>query len=424
MEERLAAVQSELLRPLPPIQAHFDGFRSRPSFTFEEAAKDLVRASRAEVSVADILKFDAAELDAVVSSCGDAARDRKKIREDPTVLSRDHIAALLFYTTPFSRNSVFAVMNKELSTRRRLDPFLRMIWLIMQAMKACSPFECRHVFRGMKAALPVGKYFTGRIITWYQFSSCTADISVQHQLLDHQGDRTLFQIELTTRDARNIAPYSFNPDEKEVLLQPNTRFEVTGVVDVGDGLTVINLKELPCRDAILVLDEQSTIVSHTQSQASSSSVTAEPPIKQRRLDSTIQIPRPSPSAISNSELETSKLPVGAAFVTHKSESAGQMEGWRCSACTLMNNSKDRCCSSCRTDRPVGASPQERILSSKSSSFSSLSSAFTGCCRETGGDAAECRFLTVRRNPKALNCLWNQIVFFFLSVFYGLSYSGL
>ena len=332
MEVRSAMVESESIGLLPPIQVRFERFCSGPSFVFEEAPGDLIRASQTEVPIADRLEFDIVELEAVLSSCVYAAQDRKESGAYQSALSRDQLAALLFYAAPFSGNSFHALMNKELNSRRRLDAFLRIIWLIMQALKSCSPFDGRLIFRGMKAALPAGKYLPGHTVTWHQFSSCTADVSVQRQFLGQQGDRTLFEIELTTEDARSIAPYSHNPDEKEVLLQPNTRFEVTGVVDGGNGLTVIQLKELPCRDPILLLHEQLTMDPPVKLPKSSSNVSLtveEPPVKQRRLNSS------SSSSFSSSS----------------------------------------------------SSPS-------SSSFTSTASSFSGCCRETGGDAAECRFLKV------------------------------
>ena len=94
---------------------------------------------------------------------------------------------------------------------------------------------------------------SGREVTWFQFSSCTCDIQVEQseQFLGSTGTRTLFSIELTTGRARVISMFSLVPSEAEVLLPPNSRFKVLGQLDAGNGLVIIQLKELPSRDPIL-----------------------------------------------------------------------------------------------------------------------------------------------------------------------------
>ena len=52
-------------------------------------------------------------------------------------------------------------------------------------------------------------------------------MKVQNTFLGQTGVRTLFMIELTTDRAREIHIYSDYPDEKEVLLPPNSRFVVS-----------------------------------------------------------------------------------------------------------------------------------------------------------------------------------------------------
>ncbi len=92
--------------------------------------------------------------------------------------------------------------------------------------------------------------------TWFQFSSCTCDIIVEQseQFLGSTGTRTLFSIELTTGRARVISMFSLVPSEAEVLLPPNSRFKVLGQLDAGNGLVIVQLKELPSMDPIIEFD--------------------------------------------------------------------------------------------------------------------------------------------------------------------------
>ena len=125
----------------------------------------------------------------------------------------------------------------------------------MHAMALCDPYVGGNVYRGVKADLRA-QYANDREVTWFQFSSCTCDIEVEQseQFLGSSGTRTLFSIELTTGRARVITKFSLVPSEAEVLLPPNSRFKVLGQLDAGNGLVIIQLKELPSRDPILDFD--------------------------------------------------------------------------------------------------------------------------------------------------------------------------
>jgi hypothetical protein len=78
------------------------------------------------------------------------------------------------------------------------------------------------------------------------------------QFCGSKGTRTLFSIELTTGRARVIAKFSLVPSEAEVLLPPNSRFKVLGQLDAGNGLVIVQLKELPSRDPIIDFDAPAT----------------------------------------------------------------------------------------------------------------------------------------------------------------------
>ncbi len=64
------------------------------------------------------------------------------------------------------------------------------------------------MFRGVKADLS-SQYPKDREVTWFQFSSCTCDLSVEQSdvFCGSSGVRTLFTIELTSGRARLITQY-------------------------------------------------------------------------------------------------------------------------------------------------------------------------------------------------------------------------
>eukprot|EP00971_Amphidinium_carterae_P130785 2590737-Amphidinium_carterae.1 len=98
------------------------------------------------------------------------------------------------------------------------------------------------VFRGMNALLPRVVYAPAAKITWQSFTSCTKKQQVILSFLDKLPGRKLqgsvLVIDSTT--AKDISHVSEYPHEEEVLLPPNSQFEVKVVVsDVGEKLSVL-----------------------------------------------------------------------------------------------------------------------------------------------------------------------------------------
>ena len=95
----------------------------------------------------------------------------------------------------------------------------------------------------------------GRKFTWHGFCSTTKTIEVLSNPLfcGKTGPRTIFAIQLTQGQAREITRYSLVPSEGEVLLPPGCRFIVQSVFDAGNGLTIIQIEELPSDEWILDL---------------------------------------------------------------------------------------------------------------------------------------------------------------------------
>ena len=90
--------------------------------------------------------------------------------------------------------------------------------------------------------------------TRHGFSSCTKTVEVlQDQFLGRAGGRTLFQIELTQGQGRDVSDFSLF-DEGEVLLPPGSRFEVTAVLDQGE-LAIIFMKEMHSEAWIIDLSQ-------------------------------------------------------------------------------------------------------------------------------------------------------------------------
>ncbi len=185
--------------------------------------------------------------------------DVKQFQEagSPSRLTAAGIAAINLYTGEFVPPQFYSVLNTALrdANREKCKPFVPYIWLLMHALRDCPLYPKKVVFRGVKADLS-SQYPKDREVTWFQFSSCNCDLSVEQseQFCGTSGVRTLFTIELTTGRARLVTLYSLVPSEAEVLLPPNCRFKVKGMFNAGNDLIHIQLEELPCLEPILDFD--------------------------------------------------------------------------------------------------------------------------------------------------------------------------
>lgn len=164
----------------------------------------------------------------------------KKDEEKYKDLSREHIAAINFFTheTPF-----YPALNKCLRSRDRTDikPFFRWMKLALSGLYKLS-LELQTVYRGVKLDLQAS-YPRGRTFVNWSFTSTTRNLEVlqTEQFLGSSGDRTLFSIKAYNLVA--IKDLSSIPSEDEVLMLPGTVLKVTGVLQAGNGLTMIQLEQ-------------------------------------------------------------------------------------------------------------------------------------------------------------------------------------
>jgi len=142
--------------------------------------------------------------------------------------------------------SFYIILNNTLQAANRnlLKPWFLYLRLIMTSLaKLPSNFQRLTVYRGVKLDLSA-QYPQGSIVTWWGFSSCTTSLRIlnNERFLGRTGIRTLFKIECYS--AKSIKSFSFYPEEEEVLLPPARQFQVMDCLDQGDGLHIIQLKEI------------------------------------------------------------------------------------------------------------------------------------------------------------------------------------
>jgi hypothetical protein len=214
-------------------------------------------------------------------------------------LTDDETASILLYTMEWEpRNkSFYVILNNTLQAANRelLKPWFLYLRLIMTAL-AKLPSDSNHhmVYRGVKLDLS-SQYPEGSTATWWGFSSCTTSVNVlnNEQFLGQSGTRTFFTIEC--HSGKSIKQYSFYPDEEEVLLPPARHFQVIGCLKQGNGLHIIQLKEIqPNFPLINPLQQPTTISSIPKQQMACSA--SPPPVE--------QVPKPfTPPKCDNSKLQ-------------------------------------------------------------------------------------------------------------------------
>ena len=163
-------------------------------------------------------------------------------------LTVEESASILLYTMEWhpSNQSFYAILNKTLhsANRQLLKPWFLYLRLVLTAWaKLPGNADRLSVYRGVNHDL-AALYPTGATVTWWGMSSCTMTIDVlnQERFLGRHGTRTLFTIDCFS--GKSIRHYSLTPDEEEVLLPPACHFRVTGCLDQGNGLHIVQLQEI------------------------------------------------------------------------------------------------------------------------------------------------------------------------------------
>ncbi|CAF0772951.1 unnamed protein product [Adineta steineri] len=144
----------------------------------------------------------------------------------------------------FQGTPLYAVLNGLLRSRDRsnLEPWLLYLKLFHTALSRLPSIR-QVVYRGVKADVSK-EYQMGKTIKWWSFSSCTTSINVLQgeEFYGRTGPRTMFVISCVS--GKDIHNHSYFPAEDEILLLPETQFNVVGCLDQGNGLHMIQLHEI------------------------------------------------------------------------------------------------------------------------------------------------------------------------------------
>ncbi|CAF2118372.1 unnamed protein product [Rotaria magnacalcarata] len=201
----LGALPKRMLAPI-------EGYEKTPLVTLEEAVKPLVKiVPKVERNVFIV---------------------KQNCQEPEDGLTTDESAAIMLYTYESMphEDSLYVKLNDSLRSeqRKNLVPWFFYLRLILTALTRL-PSECSAILRGVKEDLST-EDSKGKTFIWWGFLSCTS--SIEYYSKRHKK-------------------HSFVPSEDEVLLLPARQFQVTSCLDSGNGLHIVQLKEIKPQYSLL-----------------------------------------------------------------------------------------------------------------------------------------------------------------------------
>jgi hypothetical protein len=239
---RFLDVDEEPLSMLPAIE----NYENTPLVSLNEAVVPL------QLIVTDIQRMVQ-----TVTAKGDEPKDG---------LTKDESNSIRLYSLEWQprENSVFYILNKALRSdnRQHLTPWFLFLRLILTALSHLTSTPLT-VYRGINLDL-AAKYPTSASIVWWGFSSCMKknNLLEKRLFLNKTGKRTLFVINCYS--GKGIQQHSMYESEDEVLLPPGCQFNVVNCANKGEGLSVVELKEIqPAYDFLNAFSTSTAVSTNT-----------------------------------------------------------------------------------------------------------------------------------------------------------------
>jgi len=187
----------------------------------------------------------------------DVEKARRKVKtiepKDRGPMSDDEAAAVVLYTMEAipREQSLYYLMNAALRSMDRggVREWRDFIWLLLNGMRKIPSNGERSVYRGIKNTSK--KTHVGHQETWSAFSSTATTMDVMSTFIGPEGERIMYDIELTEPIARDVRAFSLFPSENELLLPPNFSFEIVSTFPAGHGLTLVQCKQTKTLDQLI-----------------------------------------------------------------------------------------------------------------------------------------------------------------------------
>jgi hypothetical protein len=219
---RFSDLAEEPMLAFAPIH----GYEQMPLVTLEEAIEPLLSI------VPDVKRM----LCIIKENC-------QEIKDD---LTMNESASIRLYSMEWEprEHSLNLILNRTLrdENREKLKPWFLYLKLFMKSLSKLPSIHC-YVYRGIQMDLST-EYPQGKTFIWWGFSLCTQSIErfEDEQDLNKSDQRTRFKIEC--KSGKDIRNHSFHKTNDEILLLSSQRYKVISSLDSGNGLHIIQLKEI------------------------------------------------------------------------------------------------------------------------------------------------------------------------------------
>jgi len=144
----------------------------------------------------------------------------------------------------------FKRINNALVERSAMELYKcrGLIYLLLTGLRGLPKARPAELYRGIRERVDVTKYKAGSVITWHGFTSTTTNLEETQRFLTNRWtgkcEGTLFRIRGQVW-GYDVQPFSFFPDEEEILLEPEIDLKVVSVSE-SDGLLNIDVEMVPC----------------------------------------------------------------------------------------------------------------------------------------------------------------------------------
>jgi hypothetical protein len=161
-------------------------------------------------------------------------------------LTINESASIMLYSMQWQpkEQSLSLILNRTLrdENREELKPWFLYLKLFMKSLSKLPSIQC-YVYRGVPMDLSQ-QYPQGKIFIWWGFALCTQSIESfeKEQNFNSTDQRTRFKIEC--KSAKDIRNHSFHKTNDEILLLSAQRYKVISNLDSGNGLRIIQVKEI------------------------------------------------------------------------------------------------------------------------------------------------------------------------------------
>lgn len=216
----------EETRPSERMLAPLENLKETPLVGLEKAVKPLVET--------------------VKNICNIVSNLKRRCSTPKDGLTVDESAAIMLYTyeADVHEDSPYYVLNSSLRSEEpiKIEPWSLYIKLLENGLEKL-PDQPGNYYRGIRGHYS-DDYKTGRVFTWWAFTSCTSrlDVLENDSFLGKKGMRTLFSLHCKT--GKDIKNHSCMPIENEVLIVPNTQFRVNSCLPQEGGLYMIQIEEI------------------------------------------------------------------------------------------------------------------------------------------------------------------------------------